>query len=111
MRNLILVLGDQLNFDSPALENFDPSQDCVLMIEAVGEAKYVWSHKARTALFLSAMRHFANQVAERGWPFDYIQLDDPHPPGFGERLTVALQRHRPETRRVAYARDDSRDVR
>ena len=36
MRNLILVLGDQLNFDSPALENFDPSQDCVLMIEAVG---------------------------------------------------------------------------
>ena len=70
MRNLILVLGDQLNFDSPALENFDPAQDSLLLIEAVGEAKYVWSHKARIALFLSAMRHFANQVAARGWPFD-----------------------------------------
>ena len=100
MRNLILILGDQLNFHSPALENFDPAQDSLLLIEAVGEAKYVWSHKARIALFLSAMRHFANQVAARGWPFDYIQIDDPHPPGFAERLTIALQRHQPEALRL-----------
>jgi len=70
------------------------------MIEAVGEAKYVWSHKARIALFLSAMRHFANQVAERGWPFDYIQLDDPHPTSFSERLAIALRRHHPQSLRV-----------
>ncbi len=100
MRNLILVLGDQLSYSSPALEGFDPAQDKVLMIEAKGEASAVWSHKARIAIFLSAMRHFANGVAARGWPFDYVQLDDPAPPGFGERLSLALRRHRPQTLRV-----------
>lgn len=57
-RNLILILGDQLNFDNPALEGFDASQDAILMVEASHEATKVWSHKARIVLFLSAMRHF-----------------------------------------------------
>ena len=95
MRHLILVLGDQLSFSSPALDDFDSAQDKVLMIEAEGEANAVWSHKARIAIFLSAMRHFANGVAARGWPFDYVQLDDPAPPAFAERLRLALKRHRP----------------
>jgi hypothetical protein len=33
-RHLSLVLGDQLGWDSPALEGFDPAQDRLLMIEA-----------------------------------------------------------------------------
>ena len=65
MRHLILVLGDQLSFTSPALDEFDPAQDGLLMIEAPGEAKVVWSHKARITLFLAAMRHFANGAAAR----------------------------------------------
>ncbi len=100
MRNLVLVLGDQLSFTSPALEGFDPAQDVVLMIEATGEATAVWSHKARIAIFLSAMRHFANGVAARGWPFDYLQLDDPAPPDVADRLRLALRRHRPQALRV-----------
>ncbi|MCB9940682.1 MAG: cryptochrome/photolyase family protein [Planctomycetaceae bacterium] len=56
MRNLILVLGDQLNSDSSAFEGFDQKQDAVWMAEVTGEAKHVWSHKARIALFLSAIR-------------------------------------------------------
>lgn len=59
MRNLILVLGDQLSLNSPALTDFDPACDAVLMIEAPSEATVVWSHKARIVMFLSAMRHFA----------------------------------------------------
>ncbi len=100
MRYLILVLGDQLSFTSPALVGFDPLQDTILMIEAPGESTAVWSHKARTALFLSAMRHFANGVAERGWPLDYEQLDSEGPADFGARLQQALQRHRPQALRV-----------
>ena len=41
MRNLILVLGDQLNFDSPALEGFDPTLDSLLMIEVRLRVWYV----------------------------------------------------------------------
>ena len=100
MRELVLVLGDQLSFDSPALADFDSAQDSVLMIEASGEATVVWSHKARIAIFLSAMRHFANGLAARGWSFDYVQLDDPGPADFAGRLRAALQRHRPKTLRV-----------
>ncbi len=104
MRTLILVLGDQLDPGSPALAGFDPAQDRVLMIEAAGEATAVWSHKARIALFLSAMRHFADAIAGRGWPIDYIALDDASAgPDFGARLGAALARHRPQQLKVLEA--------
>ena len=63
--NLILILGDQLNLDNPALEGFDATQDCILMVETSGEATHVWSHKARIVLFLSAMRHFYAHLASQ----------------------------------------------
>ena len=57
-RHLVLIFGDQINLDNPALNGFDPECDRVLMIEAASEATRVWSHKARIVLFLSALRHF-----------------------------------------------------
>lgn len=101
MRNFVLILGDQLSFTNPACESFDPEQDCVLMIEAPGEATGVWSHKARITLFLSAMRHFANQVVARGWKLEYVQLDDKLDPDFSKRLEAVLQRCKPKGLRVA----------
>lgn len=64
MRHLVVVLGDQLNADSLAFDDFDPSQDCVWMAERVGESRYVWSSKVRSAVFLSAMRHFAASLPD-----------------------------------------------
>lgn len=64
-RNLILILGDQLNLDNPALEGFDPLQDAILMAEVSHEATQVWSHKARIVLFLSAMRHFHEELVRQ----------------------------------------------
>ena len=74
-RHLVLILGDQLDEASSALEGFDPAQDVVLMVEAFEESTHVWSHKARTTLFLSAMRHFARDMAQRGFEVDYRALD------------------------------------
>ena len=62
MRNLVLILGDQLNPDNPALAGIDARNDRIVMIEAAGEATHVWTHKARIALFLSAMRHYAAEL-------------------------------------------------
>ncbi|MBU3736357.1 MAG: cryptochrome/photolyase family protein, partial [Methylobacterium sp.] len=70
------VLGDQLTHDNPALREFDPQQDRILMIEARGEANAVWNHKARIALFLSAMRHFAEELRARGLPLVYLRLGE-----------------------------------
>jgi len=75
IRNLIIILGDQLNLDNPALEDFDKSFDHILMVEAAQEATHVWSHKARIVLFLSAMRHHAELLVSLGYPLTYLALE------------------------------------
>ncbi|MDP3886721.1 cryptochrome/photolyase family protein [Hydrogenophaga sp.] len=100
LRRLVLVLGDQLWLGNPALASFDPAQDAVLMIEAPGEATQFWNHKARIAVFLSAMRHFGQTLTDAGLPCHYLALDDPAwdaLPSLPERLAHALARFAPQT--------------
>jgi hypothetical protein len=74
---LIVVLGDQLDPTiGPVATATD--DDVVLMMEVDEESTHVPSHKQRTALFLSAMRHFAVDQAERGRRVRYVELTDPH---------------------------------
>jgi deoxyribodipyrimidine photolyase-related protein len=70
---LVLILGDQLDLRSSALRDFDPQSDEIIMIESANEAQYVWTHKAKIALFLSAMRHFARSLEKLQYPLTYIQ--------------------------------------
>ena len=96
LRRLVLVLGDQLDADSVAFEGFDAAQDGVLMIEAPEESTHVPSTKMRTALFLSAMRHFAEDLIARAWRLDYLRLGT-HPfDSLAHALADALVRHRPQ---------------
>ena len=46
------------------------------MAEADEESSHVWSHKARIALFLSAMRHFRDRLLRKGYRVDYRALDE-----------------------------------
>ncbi|RYF75574.1 MAG: cryptochrome/photolyase family protein [Comamonadaceae bacterium] len=97
LRHLILVLGDQLDARSVAFEGFDAARDRVLMIEAPDESRHVPSTKMRSALFLSAMRHFAqDELAGRGRPHDYLRLGTHAFAGIAEALADALRRWRPE---------------
>jgi deoxyribodipyrimidine photolyase-related protein len=75
-RSLVIVLGDQLDRESAAFDGFDSSKDRVWMAEVEGESTHVWSTKQRTALFLSAMRHFAAALRESGVVVAYTALDD-----------------------------------
>lgn len=75
MRQLIIILGDQLNLDCVLPDNYDPAQDGLWMAESGVEARRVWSHKARIALFFSAMRHFRDAVIAAGHPLEYLQSD------------------------------------
>ena len=72
-KKLVLILGDQLDINSAALRGFDSRADEIIMIESIHEAQYVWSHKAKIALFLSAMRHFAKSLQKLKYPVDYIK--------------------------------------
>lgn len=76
VRNLVLVLGDQLDPDSTALAEFDRARDVVWMAEVAHEAEQVWSTKARIAMFLAAMRHFRDAVCKRGYRVEYRALGE-----------------------------------
>ena len=76
VRHLILVLGDQLDLEAAAFDGFDCAQDAVWMAEAHEESTHVWSSKQRIALFLSAMRHFAQALRDAGRPLHFHRLDD-----------------------------------
>jgi len=75
MRNLVIVLGDQLNEDASALVDFDSAQDAVWMAEVDEESTHIASSKQRTTLFLSAMRHFAQDLKKKGWAVHYSEID------------------------------------
>ncbi len=96
-RHLVLVLGDQLNRDSAAFDGFDPACDAVWMAEVAEESTRVWSHKARVAMFLTAMRHFRDALRVQGVTVHYRQLDDPANTGSlrGE-LTATVSRLCPQ---------------
>ncbi len=96
IRHLILILGDQLDQNSAALDGFDPVQDRAFMVEVPAESTRVWSHKARTTLFLSAMRHFAAELRARGIHCEYSQLGKHNHQSLSDAITDALRRHAPQ---------------
>lgn len=73
-RNLVLVLGDQLDHDSSAFDDFDGQRDRVWMAEVEHEATHVWCHQLRIATFFSAMRHFRDELLEKDWRVEYHAL-------------------------------------
>ena len=75
VRNLVIVLGDQLDLQSSAFDGFDPAQDAVWMAEVAEESTHIWSSKQRIALFLAAMRHFGQALRDAGYPLHYTRLD------------------------------------
>ncbi len=96
VRHVVIVLGDQLDAQSSAFDGFDAAQDVVWMAEVAEESTHVWSAKQRIALFLSAMRHFAEGLRAQGLPMHYTRLDDADNAGTLEQeLDKAIARLRP----------------
>ena len=97
IRHLVIVLGDQLDAGASAFDGFDPALDRVWMAEVAEESEHVWSAKQRIAIFLSAMRHFADALRAQHWPLRYLQLDAPDNPGsLALALAADIERFRPE---------------
>lgn len=96
-RRLILVLGDQLDRNSPALRGADPEIDVVALAEVRAEVNRFPNHRNRVAVFLSAMRHFRRDVEAAGFEVEYQLLSDANGastlPKFLERV---VKSHQPE---------------
>ncbi|MDJ0945004.1 MAG: cryptochrome/photolyase family protein [Kiloniellales bacterium] len=96
VETLRFLLGDQLSRDLSSLQDLDPARDVILMTEVAEETTYVPHHPKKIALILSAMRHFAAELAAEGVTVDYVRLDDSDNAGsFGAELRRAVARHRP----------------
>jgi deoxyribodipyrimidine photolyase-related protein len=96
VRHLVVVLGDQLDPDAAAFDGFDAERDMVWMAEVYEESTHVWSSKPRIAVFLAAMRHFAEALIVRGWNVRHVRLDDAGNTGtLAGELTAALSAFAP----------------
>jgi deoxyribodipyrimidine photolyase-related protein len=73
---LLLLLPDQLHRVYLSASGLDRSTDAVLQVELIEDFTHVPSHQQRTALFLSAMRHFAVEIERAGWRNVYLRLED-----------------------------------
>ena len=97
IRNLIVVLGDQLDAQAGVFDDVDVGVDVVWMAEVAEESTHVWSSKPRIALFLAAMRHFAQTLRDCGLVVHYTALDHPdNADTLGAELDLALQRLKPQ---------------
>lgn len=97
LRALVIVLGDQLDLDAAAFDDFDAAHDAVWMAEVAEESTHIWSSQPRTALFLAAMRHFAQALREAGRPLHYTALDDAGNRGsLAAQLSADIERLRPQ---------------
>ena len=94
-RNLVIVLGDQLDREAAAFDGFDLAQDQVWMAEVSEESTHVWTHKQRIVLFLSAMRHFRDDLCAAGIPVDYTDLSD-SVASLGGLLEESIAQYQPE---------------
>ena len=70
----ILLLGDQLSWSHPALQQADPETTVVILAEVREEASYVRHNRHKIALLFSAMRHFAEALQERGYQVAYYPM-------------------------------------
>ena len=96
-RNLILILGDQLSPAISSLKGADPARDVVLMCEVAEETTYVRHHKKKLVLILSAMRHFADELAALGFRVRYVRLDNAENSGsFSGEVRRAAAELKPE---------------
>ncbi len=96
MRRLYIILGDQLDRDSVIFQDIDLDNDCIWMAEVKEESTHVWSHKQRIALFLSAMRHFAKELIDKGFPVQYHALNEHNFSSLSEALSNTLEKEHPE---------------
>jgi len=92
MRNLILVLGDQLDPASSAFDDADHENDSVWMAEVHEENTYIPAHKQRILFFLSAMRHFRIELEQEGWTVHYHKLSSNPSADRGRSFVEVLER-------------------
>ncbi len=75
IRNLIVILGDQLSLEISSLEKIRKNEDKILMMEVSNEIEYVNHHRKKLVLLFSAMRHFADELKKNKFDVTYVEFN------------------------------------
>ncbi|MFG0259933.1 MAG: cryptochrome/photolyase family protein, partial [Phycisphaerales bacterium JB041] len=98
VRQLAVILGDQLDLSYPEVLGLDPELDRLFMVEVAEASRSPASSIIRTATFLAAMRHHAARLRGSGWRLDYVRLDDEaNTQSFEGEFIRAIKRLRPDS--------------
>jgi deoxyribodipyrimidine photolyase-related protein len=82
-----LILWDHLSHEVSSLADADPKKDLILFLETMKEANSVNHHVKKLAFLFSAMRHFAQELKEKGFQVVYIDITEEE-----DSLTSALKK-------------------
>lgn len=91
----LLVLGNQLFSVEWLKKHFDAKQTQVYLIEDRKLCTYFRFHKHKIVLFLSGMRHYAEELRRQGFEVSYLELLDGEGNYF-ERLSKSLKPKAPD---------------
>ena len=75
IKEIRLILGDQLNINHSWFTKIDPSVLYVLM-EVKTESAYVTHHIQKVVAIFSAMREFASLLKDKGHQLRYVKIND-----------------------------------
>jgi deoxyribodipyrimidine photolyase-related protein len=77
----IWILGDRLNLNQAALQNYQDrkAETAVILIESLNHVRSRQYHQQKLVLVWSAMRHFAIELEQAGWQVKYAIADDFEP--------------------------------
>ncbi|HEX4855533.1 MAG TPA: cryptochrome/photolyase family protein [Limnobacter sp.] len=103
IKKAVVVLGDQLDMNNPALLANPPGSADVLMVESACESTVVWVHKVRIALFISAMRHFSEKLQQAGYRVHYRKLADTGSNSLVDEVAALCKQHGYESLDMAEA--------
>ncbi|MCA0971479.1 cryptochrome/photolyase family protein [Halobacillus litoralis] len=69
------IFGNQLCMDLPVLKEADREKDVILMVEADSRTLWQSYHKQKLVLIFSSMRHFAEELTDKGFTVDYRKAE------------------------------------
>ncbi len=101
VRNLIVILGDQLSFEISSLEKIQKNDDKILMMEVSNEIEYTNHHKKKLVLIFSAMRHFADELKKNGFDVAYVEFDKSKE-NFTKELEHQCKKFNPKTIKITH---------
>lgn len=104
-RRLCIILGDQLDQQSAIFDDFDKSRDKLWMAETLQESREPLSSQQRSVFFLSAMRHFAEELRQQDYPLIYFSLDENPVADFTQALKETFAEYQFESIRLVLPGD------